>query len=750
MKTILSVVLSLFLSLDAIIYNLICYVFDIFYYLCGLQLFTDSEYSAIVSRIYVILGLIMMFVLAYSLLKAVINPDEFAKGENSFPKLVKNIIVSLVIIVILPTAFQICFSIQNSLLNYDVIPNLILGSQDSEKYETVDGVPNVGGVPGGRVIAYYTFRSFLVPNTEKAICNGADEEACRDNIKGNGDLMVTNGDTLSFTNNLVLNEKGSFMKYASYSEAVRDGDLTYYFPISTVAGVFILYVLLNFCFDMALRVIKLAFYQMIAPIPVICRVIPGGKLKDVFSKWLKQVISLFVEVFVRIAALTFGVFLIGIIVQKFDEKLPGIDSLNLVGQKTIVLALLIMSVVIFVKQIPKIIGDMFGIDTGGMKLGLKEKLAQGGALAAGSIAGGALGTLGRNTVSAVKDVKNAKGGWNKAGAVFSGLASMGAGAVSGARRGFKAGKGAKSFADVKNAAGTAIEGASAAKAKRAAYRAEHLDRDPRHKNAFIRSIGTSVNVGLGHLKDSAEHAGEYFGIGDELKNLQDEQAVYQEGMSFKKELFDLASDNESVLAYQGLKKTAQEKDINNYISDIEKQIGAKGFGSKDNTGYFKLNSVTGQKEYFKDANGKILSDLTSMAIEQKTADIKMYDDAIKLASLKTIYDKVNSGDRRFTAVFEKSKVWKAQHADMPDVNGLLDLGNLDAAQIKAIDDALATNNKADIKNVLDALKGNQNAMASLGINASGILSNDEQMKKSNGAVSEKIAKKVQEKKKDSK
>ena len=125
MKAILSAVWHLFLSLDGIIYNLICYIFDIFYYLCGLQLFTDADYNEIVNKIYMILGLVMMFVLAYSLLKAVINPDEFAKGENSFPKLIKNVIVSLVIIVILPTVFNVAFSIQNSLLNYDVIPQLI-------------------------------------------------------------------------------------------------------------------------------------------------------------------------------------------------------------------------------------------------------------------------------------------------------------------------------------------------------------------------------------------------------------------------------------------------------------------------------------------------------------------------------------------------------------------------------------------------------------------------------------------------
>lgn len=41
-----------------------------------------------------------------------------------------------------------------------------------------------------------------------------------------------------------------------------------------------------------------------------------------------------------------------------------------------------------------------------------------------------------------------------------------------------------------------------------------------------------------------------------------------------------------------------------------------------------------------------------MAIEQKTADIKKYDDAIKLASLNAIAEKINKGDGRFTAVLK--------------------------------------------------------------------------------------------------
>ena len=487
------------LAIDGGIYDFICYLFEIFYYLCGLQLFSDTDYNALIQRIYVILGLIMMFVLAYSLLRAVINPDEFAKGETSFPKLIQNVIVSLIIIVFLPTAFQTAFSIQNSLLNYDTIPQLILGEGSSATGTTG---PTVQNVSGGRAIAFYTFKAFLFPDLSSGnvSCNSDDPDKCRDVIKGNGSLGSTDGPQLTERDKAVLEGKNSFTIYGNYSESVRDNKLTYYFPISTVAGIFIAYVMLNFCFDMALRVVKLAFYQIIAPIPVICRVIPGGKLKDVFSKWLKQVISLFVEVFVRIGALSFGVFLIGIIIDKFEAGLPGIDMLTGFGQRTIVLALLLMSVIIFVKEIPKIIGDMFGLDTGGMKLGLMDKLAAGGALAAGAFLGGGATTLTRNAVNKFGNKKN----WlNDQGRVTAGsvLKNLGAGVVSGAAGGLsgafrsgKAGLKAKNFADMKKSATEGTNAAIEKRFKREKYRSAHSV-----GGGFIDDMGRVIS---GHARDS--------------------------------------------------------------------------------------------------------------------------------------------------------------------------------------------------------------------------------------------------------
>lgn len=513
------------------IYDLICYVFDIFYYLCGIQLFTDNDYSAIVQKVYIILGLVMMFVLTYSLLKAVINPDQFAKGENSFPKLIQNVVVSIVIIAILPTVFSIAFNFQNSLLKYEVIPKLILGNVDGTLSDgsntpkiTADGVE----VSGGRGIAYYTFKSFFTPNLDDDCMDNVD--TCRTEIKSNSGIVLADADKT------VLQGK-TFGYYSIFDKQIAKDEVSFNFLMALAAGGFILYVLLNFCFDMALRVIKLAFYQIIAPIPVICRVIPGGKLKDVFSKWMKQVISLFVEVFVRIAALTLGVYLIALIVEKYDAGLPGIGVLSS-GQKNVVIALLIMSVVIFIKQIPKLIGDLFGLDTGGMKLGLMDKLAQGGGLMAASAVGAGATTLARNATNAFKNVKRADGGKAKLKAGLAGLGSVVAGGASGMARGLKAGKGAKNFGDVKKSASSAAKDAIEKREKRANYVASH------------GGVGGAI---LGHVTDAAGSVVSWAGVGN---------------------IEDLKRENDAMDQITG----ARDKMENNIDTYIEKQM-AKGKGA---------------------------------------------------------------------------------------------------------------------------------------------------------------------------
>lgn len=539
--------IGLLMWIDTVIYGFVDYVYDIFDKLAKLNLFKAENYQTIVSRIYVVLGLIMLFALAYSLLKAVINPDEFAKGETSFPKLIKNVVVSLVIIAVLPTVFTVAFNFQNAVLNKNTIPGLIFGV-DSEDYNKATDAD------AGRDMSYYVLSAFLHPNFDWCNEKGytvddhksgdVNLSACASEINGDGDWLLTNGENLKSVTEKFKAGTYDISAFNDFGESAAAGKLTYNVFISTIAGVFLLYVLLNFCFDMAVRVVKLMFFQIIAPIPVICRVIPGGKLKDVFSDWMKKTISTYVEVFIRIAIMYLGVFMINQVIGNFSRA----DFGNLgPSQKLITEALVIMGVVIFMRQAPKLIGDMFHLDSGGMKLGLMDKLAMGGALTAGAVAGGAFGTLGRNLVSGARGVKNADGAWNKVKAGLFGAASVGAGTLSGAARGFNRGKGAKNLADMKKAAGGAVAATSAAKAKRDAYRASHT--------SASGALDTLGNVMLGHISDAGVGVAEYFGVNN-VEDLVNDNKLIDDIASKKKAV---ATSVESVIDKEASKAKSDFK-----------------------------------------------------------------------------------------------------------------------------------------------------------------------------------------------
>lgn len=712
----MEIIYSFLLFIDGVIYNLVKYIYEIFEFLVGINLFNQDSYEGIVRRVYIVLGIIMMFVLAYSLLKAVINPDNFAKGEQSFPKLIQNVVVSLVIIAVLPTVFSFAFNLQNSILNYDTIPKLILGDnfKDNGDYSP----ENAGGN-----LAYNVFTSFF--HEDENYCKDkfpGNKAGCIDSIKGNGFWFLNDGVSLETANQKVKNGETTFVAYSKYSKAVAENKIDYTIVISTIAGLFVLYVLVNFCFDVAIRVVKLAFFQIIAPIPVICRIIPGGKMKDVFPDWVKKTLSTFVEVFIRIAVIYLGIFLVQLVTDGFAQYADNNYGLG-ITQVLLARALVIMGVVAFIRQAPKLIGDMFHLDSGSMKLGIMDKLAMGGALTAGAAAGGLVTSAGRNFVGNFQAAR--KNGKGVIGSALSGARSAVAGGISaGARAGFGA-RNAKNFKDMQGAASKGAEAAAVAKQKRDAYKASHSSK----MTGIPGAAATLLNVASGHLEDAYDGAKEYWGIGGNaaLAELQKTQAVYKEGMGYKKNLFELVNDNESVMAYQGLKKEAQEKELDAYKS----MFRDAGNGT------------------ILDSSGNVVQGVTSVdaaAIRAKTADIKKYDDAIKLASLAAIQEKIQKGDGRFTSELKRFEVWQAQHANVEGIAELPALENLTSAQVSAIQTALGSNDADQFKLVLDAFEGDAAAMSALGVGKLGIMANDKEFKKLNGKVQEQISTKVQEEK----
>lgn len=574
---------SILLTLDGLVYNIIDWLYDIFVAIATIDVFSSEQetINKIVTNVYVILGVVMLFALAYSLLRAVINPENFSKGDTSFSKLMQNIVVSIIIIAILPTCFNFAYKFQTSILENDTIPKILFGDSISNPF-TLENTEDDPEPSPGRTMAYSIFNSFLHVDYDKcAGDNGVSADAlteeqikgCSEKIAlgatgltkyipivniGVGALnsLIGASDTSSFFyyDNMVRYGKYGFVVYSDFTNSVVTGGLYYMWFFSTVVGCYVAYVLLNFVFDIALRFIKMLFFEIIAPIPVICRIIPGGKMKDVFSTWLKKVISVYLEVFIRVFVIVIGLYLILLVNDMnlvFGTTLSGLGIL----QRAFARVIIILGIVTFIRQAPKLICDLFHIDSGGMKLGIAEKLAAGGALTAASTIGGAFGTGGRNLVGAVKNIKNAKSG-EKLKAGLSGLASVGAGALSGGARGFYSGWGAKNFKDMSKASGSAVTAASAAKEKREAYKASH-------KGA--NAVATMWNVAKGHVSDIASNVSTYFGVNS---------------------VDDLIQDNKNIDNINSKKKALRNAAEELILGESNKQGVSKKFGL---TGYASIN-----------------------------------------------------------------------------------------------------------------------------------------------------------------
>ena len=254
----MAIIYNVFLFIDGMLYGLIDSMFDVFNFLAKVNLFSNDNYSEIVKRIYIILGLIMLFALSYSLLKAVINPDEFSKGENSFPKLIKNVTVSLVIIAILPTVFSFAFNAQNAILNQNTIPRLIMGESYNEDNNS----------DSGRMLAYNMFSAFLHVNEEYCTNDASSDvvkfdetmaKTCAQDINSNKSnakwytpwRLLNTKETFEDVDSGVKSGDIDFANYNKFGEAVAEGKLSYMILVSTICGLYVLWVITNFCFDMA-------------------------------------------------------------------------------------------------------------------------------------------------------------------------------------------------------------------------------------------------------------------------------------------------------------------------------------------------------------------------------------------------------------------------------------------------------------------------------------------------------------------
>ena len=296
----------IFLFIDSVVYWIGSIAYRIFFLVSDVNIFDNSAIGAITDRIYTILGVIMLFVFAYNIILLIVNPDKMTDtSDKSMPGMVKNTIISVLVIALLPTIFNYMHVIQHDILESNIIGNLILsGSSYSGKTERENA--------GTRVMVNI-FTAFYHPQAE-------DGTALTPNDCDNEEIASANPICSEYLESMYRAEEenkiGVFINNSRLNEAVSDGKMQYIFIISTICGGIAAYLFISFALDVGVRAVKLGVLQLVAPIPIIMRITkPNG---GIFTKWLNELISTYVSVFIRVAVIFFAVFTIDLVVTNVD------------------------------------------------------------------------------------------------------------------------------------------------------------------------------------------------------------------------------------------------------------------------------------------------------------------------------------------------------------------------------------------------------------------------------------------------
>ena len=447
------------------------------------NIFEQKDYAALTDKIYVILGVVMMFVIAYNFLMLIVDPDK-NKGGSSVEKMLKNIVISFILIVLCPSLFSFAFKVSDAVMDQGIFTKFF----SDTKAAGYDGEKTIKG--GGHLMSGITFAAFFNATS------GDDSDVKAD------------GNTLEEAKEIAI-DKGSFAIYKDFASNIRKDEVDFNWLVSLAAGIYLCYVIISFCFDLAVRVCKLAFYQIIAPLAIACRILPDKE--SIYKNWFKATSQTYIAVFIRVFIMNLGIYLISIFNNmKFFEKVCNDCSfaVEVFGK-----AFIILGIVTFMKVASKLLDDIFGF--GDVSLGIREKLKTGGAFAAGAAVGSGVTSMTRNATHAWQNIRDAKGGRAKAGAVVKGIGSTFAGGMSGTARGMKYGWTAGSEKDMVSQARNAISKTTEQRDKREAYRASH-DLGPIKGTMPI--IG-GIAVAAGHFKDAVKDIGWWAGI-DNIEALE--------------------------------------------------------------------------------------------------------------------------------------------------------------------------------------------------------------------------------------
>ena len=395
----LKLIYFLMLTIDSIVFWFIKLISQVFFLVVDTNMegqAITAKMNELMDRIYIILGVGMLFFVAYKIICLMTDPDKISNdGADSMQGIVKNVVLSVIMLSLIPTAFNYLMQFQSRVVSTNVIGSIILGTSNNSSDDN-----NVR--KAGAKVALSIYSSFYYPVDENGKiytyydCGGRYPEApntpsgvpdiCETYVKKYDDAMNSEG-----IKEFIIDEE--------LNQALVDGEMEHIAIIPVLAGAYAVWLYLLFTLDIATRAIKLLFYRLIAPIPVMMRITkPVG---GVFTKWINDVIKTYISLFIRLIIINFSLFTINLIVSlDLSELFPSSNSATGLAVLLAKVAVL-LGILQFAKDAPKMVEELFGgehIDTS--VAGMKNRLNENEYAKRAAVAGGALGLGG------------ARAGWN--------------------------------------------------------------------------------------------------------------------------------------------------------------------------------------------------------------------------------------------------------------------------------------------------------------------------------------------------
>lgn len=299
----------IFLSiLDNVVYTILGLLYGVWELLAKIDIFGGSSagqqiYDQFSARIFTLLSIVMVFVFAYKLICYIVEP-ETKSGPTSAKGMVKSIVISVIMVILAPLVFKYMAMFQFHIVANNTIPAIVLGTNGGNKQ-----------ISSGKGLSMVTLMSFYHPyeGDYNSFVVNPQGETCDDIIQ------TEHGGSLT------MEMWGNKMKEWCVDEDSSPGEVTtagelheligkedgveYYWFISTIAGGVVCYFLIQYCIAVGTRAVKIAFLEVIAPVPIFLRV---WKM-DYWNKWFGELKLTYGELFIRIAIISFVVFLCSLI-----------------------------------------------------------------------------------------------------------------------------------------------------------------------------------------------------------------------------------------------------------------------------------------------------------------------------------------------------------------------------------------------------------------------------------------------------